>query len=224
MPRFAAALLVLLAPLSAAHAAAAYVEGQNYVRLTPAQHTTVPPGKIEVLEVFSYGCPACNAFQPLMARLAHALPPNAEIALLPAAFNTAEDWPMLQRAYFTAEVLGIAARTHQAMFDAVWKTGELAISDPVTHRLKTPLPSIEDAARAYARWSNVKPEAFLAAAHSFSIDMKMRAADAQIHDMQVPGTPCLIVNGTWRVVMDSVASPDELIDLVKFLVARAGAH
>ena len=223
MPRFAAALLVLLAPLSAAHAAA-NVEGQHYVRLTPAQHPSVPPGKIEVLEVFSYGCPACNTFQPLMARLAYALPPNAQIALLPAAFNTAEDWPMLQRAYFTAEVLGIAARTHQAMFDAVWKSGELAVIDPVTHRLKTPLPTIEDAARAYARWTGVKPEAFLSAARSFSIDMKMRAADAQIHDMQVPGTPCLIVDGTWRVVMDSVASPDELIDLVKFLVARAGAH
>ncbi|HYM28910.1 MAG TPA: thiol:disulfide interchange protein DsbA/DsbL [Steroidobacteraceae bacterium] len=224
MPRLAAALLVLLAPLSAAQAAAAYVEGQHYVRLTPAQHTRVPPGKIEVLEVFSYGCPACNAFQAVMARLAHALPPNAQIELLPAAFNAAEDWPMLQRAYFTAEVLGLAARTHQAMFDAVWKSGELAISDPVTHRLKSPLPSIEDAARAYARWSKVAPEAFLAAARSFAVDTKMRAADAQIHDMQVPGTPCLIVNGTWRVVMDSVSGPDELIDLVKFLVARAGAH
>ena len=224
MPRFAAALLVLLAPLSAADAAAAYVEGQNYVRLTPAQHTSAPPGKIEVLEVFSYGCPAWNGFQPVMARLAHVLPPNAQIALLPAAFNTAEDWPMLQRAYFAAEVLGIAARTHQAMFDAVWKTGELAISDPVTHRLKSPLPSIEDAARAYARWTNVKPEAFLAAAHSFAVDTKMRAADGQIHDMEVPSTPCLIVNGIYRVVMDLVSSPDELIGLVKFLVARAGAH
>lgn len=224
MPRFSAALLVVLAPLSAAHAAAAYVEGQNYVRLTPAQHTTVPPGKVEVLEVFSYGCPACNTFQPVMARLAHALPPNAQIALLPAAFNTAEDWPMLQRAYFAAAVLGIAARSHQRMFDAVWKSGELAVSDPVTQRLKSPLPSIEDAARAYARWTGVKPEAFLAAARSFAVDAKMRAADAQIHDMQVPSTPCLIVNGSYRVLMDSVSSPDELVALVKFLVARAGAH
>ena len=222
MPRIAPVLLVLLAPLSAAHAAAAYVEGQNYVRLTPTQHTSVPPGKVEVLEVFSYGCPACNTFQPVMARLAHALPPNAQIALLPAAFNAAEDWPMLQRAYLTADILGIADRTHQAMFDAVWKTGELAVSDPATHRLKSPLPSIEDAARAYARWTHVKPEAFLAAARSFAVDTKMRAADAQIFAMQVPSTPCLIVNGTYRVVMDSVSSPDELIDLVKFLVA--GAH
>jgi thiol:disulfide interchange protein DsbA len=224
MPRFAPVLLALLAPLAAAHAAATYVEGQNYVRLTPTQHTSVPPGKVEVLEVFSYGCPACNSFQPVMARLARVLPPHAQIALLPAAFNAAEDWPMLQRAYLTADILGIAERTHQAMFDAVWKTGELGVSDPVTHRLKSPLPSIEDAARAYARWTPVKPEAFLAAARSFAIDTKMRAADAQILAMQVPSTPCLIVNGTYRVVMDSVSSPDELIDLVKFLVARAGAH
>ena len=224
MPRFAALLLVLLAPLSAAHAAA-YVEGQHYVRLAPAQHTTVPPGKIEVLEVFSYGCPACNAFQPLMARLAQALPPNAQIALLPAAFNAAEDWPMLQRAYFTAEVLGIAARTHQAMFDAVWKTGELANIDPQTHRLRSPQPTIDQAAKAYARWTGVNPENFLAMANSFSVDARMRTADEQIVKMGVPGTPCIVVNGRYRVGDDITHGPVErLIAVVQFLVAKDSAH
>jgi thiol:disulfide interchange protein DsbA len=156
--------------------------------------------------------------------LRRSLPPNAQIALLPAAFNTAEDWPMLQRAYFTAQALDIATRTHEQMFDAVWKSGELAVTDPVTHRLKSPLPTIEDAARAYARWTGVKPDAFLAAAHSFSVEMKIRAADAQIAEMRVPGTPCIIVNGKYRVDMDSITSADELIDLVNFLVSKESAH
>jgi len=43
---------------------------------------------------------------------------------------------MFQRATCTAQTLGILDRTHDAMFDAVWKTGELAISDPKTHTLK----------------------------------------------------------------------------------------
>jgi hypothetical protein len=42
------------------------------------------------------------------------------------------------------------------MFDAIWKTGELAISDPATHRLRNPLPSLEDAARCYARLTAVE--------------------------------------------------------------------
>ena len=224
MERFAALLAVLaLAPLSGARAAQTFVEGRNYVRLAPVQSTTVPAGKVEVMEVFSYGCPACNGFQPLMAQLRRSLPPNAQVVLLPASFNAGEDWPMFQRAYFAAQSLGIAERTHQGLFDAVWNSGELAVSDPVTHRLKEPLPSLEDAARCYARLAGVKPEAFLAAARSFGVDMKMRAADAQIAAMQVPSTPCIVVNGKYRVVMDSLGSRDELIDLVRYLVARESA-
>jgi hypothetical protein len=48
----------------------------------------------------------------------------------------------------------------------------------------------------------------------------MRAADAQVAAMQVPGTPCLVVNGKYRVIMNSVATPDDVIDVVKFLVAK----
>jgi protein dithiol oxidoreductase (disulfide-forming) len=233
MPRFAALMLTLaalaLAPAAqtapAAQAARDWTEGTNYVLLTPPQPTSVPAGKVEVMEVFSYGCPACNAFQPVMERLRRSLPKNAQLVFLPAAFNAAEDWPMLQRAYFTAQFLGIAERTHQGIFDAVWKPGgALAISDPDTHRLKNPLPSIEDAARVYARLAGVKPEEFLAMARSFGVDLKMRAADAQIAAMEVPGTPCLVVNGKYRIILDSLASAGQIIELVNYLVAKESPH
>lgn len=220
---FLAVLVALCAP--AAGAAPDWVEGRDYLVITP-QHPNVAPGKIEVLEVFSYGCPACNAFQPTMAQLQKSLPGNAQLDYLPASFIPAEDWPMFQRAYFTAEALGIAERTHQAMYDAVWKTGELATSDPQTHRLKSPQPSLEEAARLYARWTGVKPEEFLATAHSFSVDMKMRAADEQILAMQVPGTPCIVVNGLYRVNNDRVQGAEQLIKVVRYLIdksASAGA-
>jgi thiol:disulfide interchange protein DsbA len=222
MARFIAALLGMLAFVLASdtHAAQTWTEGRDYVRLTPAQHTSVPTGKVEVMEVFSYGCIACNGFQPVVEKLRRSLPPNAQMVFLPASFNSSEDWPMFQRAYFAAQFLGIAERTHQAMFDAIWKTDELAISDPVTHQLKNPQPSLEDAARCYARMAGVKPEAFLAAAKSFGVDVKMRAANAQVMAMQVPGTPCIVVNGKYRLNMDSLRSSDELIDLVKYLVAK----
>ncbi len=226
MKRFVAALLAVgaFAPVSDARAAQTWIEGRNYVLLTPAQATSVPAGSIEVMEVFSYGCIACNSFQPVMERLTRNLPPNAQIVLLPASFNTGEDWPMFQRAYFAAWILGVADRTHRAMFDAVWKTGELAVSDPVTHRLKTPQPSLEAAARCYARIAGINPAAFLATARSFAVDMKIRAADAQVAAMQVPSTPCIVVNGKYRVNMDSLGNNDELIDLVRFLVTKESIH
>ena len=221
MTRLIAALLALAALLQPPAApGATWSEGVQYVRLAPPQQTTVPSGKAEVMEVFSYGCPACNAFQPVMEKLRRSLPANAQLVYLPAAFNPAEDWPMFQRAFLAAQALGIAERTHQAMFDAVWKTGELGITVPETNRLKQPLPSIADAARFYARVAGVDPQQFLAMANSFGIDSKMRAADAQILAMHVDSTPSLIVNGKYRVVRDSISGNDQLIELVKYLVAR----
>jgi thiol:disulfide interchange protein DsbA len=104
MERFVAALLGVLACVLTpdARAAQTWTEGRNYVLLTPAQHTSVPTDKVEVMEVFSYGCIACNGFQPVVEKLKRSLPPNAQLVLLPASFNPAEDWPMLQRAYFAA--------------------------------------------------------------------------------------------------------------------------
>ncbi len=212
--------MAALLPATDGQTEQSWIEGRNYVSLVPAQHTNVAAGKVEVMEVFSYGCIACNNFQPVVEQLKRNLPPNAQLAFLPASFNPAEDWPMLQRAFFAAQSLGIAERTHQGMFDAVWKTGELAISDPATHRLKDPQPSIEDAADCYARMAGVKREAFLAAARSFDVDVKIRAADAQVAAMKVPGTPCIIVNGKYRVIMDSLKTSYDLIDLVNYLVAR----
>jgi thiol:disulfide interchange protein DsbA len=212
----AVALLVL--PPSAP--AATWTEGIHYVRLAPPQQTTVPAGKVEVMEVFSYACPACNAFQPVMDKLRSTLPANAQVVYLPAAFNPQEDWPMFQRAYLAAQALGIAEKTHQAMFDAVWKTGELAVTTPGSNRLKDPLPSITDAARFYARVAGVNPQQFVAMANSFAIDSKIRAADAQILAMHVDSTPTLIVNGKYRVIRDSLQTNDQILELVRYLVAR----
>ena len=215
-----AVAILLVPPAAPAAPAATWTEGTNYVRLAPLQQTTVPAGKIEVMEVFSYACPACNAFQPVMEKLRRALPPNVQLTFLPAAFNPQEDWPMFQRAYLAAQALGIAERTHQAMFDAVWKTGELGVTTPGSNRLKDPLPSIADAARFYARVAGVNPQQFVAMANSFGVDSKIRAADAQILAMHVDATPTLIVNGKYRVIRDTLQGNDQLIELVKYLVAK----
>jgi thiol:disulfide interchange protein DsbA len=211
-------LTLMLAPIG--HAAQTWIQGTHYDVIDPVQRTTVPAGKVEVMEVFSYGCPSCNAFQPVIAALEKNLPAKAQMVFLPASFKPEEDWPMLQRAYFTAQALGVANRTHQAIFDAVWKTGELGIADPTTRRLRNPQPSIEDAAKCYEHLTGVKADTFLNTAKSFGVDLKMRAADAQIIAMQVPGTPCIVVNGKYRVNLDSVRSPDELIGMVRFLVDK----
>src|ERR1017187_9025589 len=121
---------------SGAQGASSWEQGTNYFLIDPPQATAAAPGKIEVTEVFSYACPACNHFYPVVDRLKASLPANAELDFIAAGFRPDEDWPMFQRAYYAAQILGLDKRTHAAMFDAIWKTGELAVEDPRTQRFK----------------------------------------------------------------------------------------
>jgi thiol:disulfide interchange protein DsbA len=214
-------LALTVAGLAAAASAQAqeWVAGKHY-SVIATQRTNVAAGKVEVMEVFSYGCPACNQFRSTMKKLKASLPPNAQLVFLPASWNAPENWPTFQRAYLTAQSLGVAEKAHDAMFEAIWTTGELGVSDPTTHRLKAKLPSIEDIARLYQRVAGVKPADFVNASKSFGVDLKMRQADGQIVAMQVSGTPTLVVNGKYRVNNENLAKDDDIIELVKFLVAK----
>ena len=65
-----------------------------------------------------------------------------------------------------------------------------------------------------------KPADFVAASKSFSVDLKMRQADAQIIAMKVTGTPTLVVNGKYRLNNQNLPNPDDYIGVVKFLIAK----
>ena len=213
------ALLALLATPITASAAQEWVAGKNYYPVEPVQHTNVAAGKVEVLEVFSYGCPACNAFNPVIQQLRRALPPNAQMNYLPAAFNKVEDWEMFQRAFLTAQILGAVDKTHDAIYDAVWKPdGPLATMNG--DKLRSPLPTIEDAARVYNRLAGVPVDKFVATAKSFTVQVRMKAADEQVIAYHVDRTPTIIVNGKYRITTESAGGPNQVIDLVKYLVAK----
>ncbi len=222
MNRYLAVLFAALslAGFNGAQAATNWKEGQHYFRIQAMKRTTVPAGTVEVLEVFSYGCIACNQFLPVAKRLESSLPKNAKLVYLPASFNPPEAWPMFQRAYLTAQALGIADKTHDAMFEAVWKTGELGIVDQANRKLKRNLPTIEDAARFYNKRTGVAVDKFVSTANSFSIEMKVKQADELVRAYQVDSTPTLIVNGRYRINNQSLTSYDELIQLVDYLVAQ----
>lgn len=212
--------LLLWGAAMPAGSAQVWTEGVNYFLIQPARTPSVAPGKIEVTEVFSYACPACNIFQPTVRKLKQAMPANVVVDYLPAAFNTVEDWPMFQLAYVTAQILGVAQQTHDAMFDAVWKGGDLSITDSSTRALKSRLPSIEDAAKFYSQHAGVPVEKFIATSKSFSADLKVRTAQDLIMEYKVDRTPTIIVNGKYRLHTESAGGTDQLIDLVKYLVAK----
>src|SRR6185437_10610887 len=215
------ALLLALGAVSMAQAADTWVEGKNYFLVDPPQRTNVAPGKIEVLEVFSYGCPACNAFEPYIKELRRQLPPNAQMNYLPASFQKAEDWEMFQRAFLTAQLLGLVDKTQDAIYEEVWKSYDAPLSTMASAtQLKTQQPTIEDAAKVYNRLTGVPVAKFLSTANSFTVNLRMKQAGAQVIAYQVDQTPTLIVNGKYRITQGSAGGPNQVIALVKYLVTK----
>src|SRR5260370_21198913 len=116
-PLTCAALAAVLALSIGAPARSAptWVEGVNYFLIQPARPTSMPAGKVEVTEVFSYACPACNLFVPTMHKLKASLSPNAVFDFLPASFNPSEDCPWFNLPYLPPQPLGSPAPTPEPL-------------------------------------------------------------------------------------------------------------
>jgi thiol:disulfide interchange protein DsbA len=213
-------VLLFLVVTPATNATTSWTEGKNYFLIAKPQRWVETPGKVEVTEIFSYGCPACFQFVPTMQKLKRSLPRNVELDYLPASFHPEEDWVVFQRAYLTASILGVADKAHDAIYDAIWKTGELAVIDPATRRPKKLLPTIEDVANFYHRQTGIDAAQFVSPAMLFSVDSKMRRADAMIGGYQVDRTPTIVVNGKYMCHVESAGGPEQLIELVNWLVAK----
>ncbi len=200
-----------------------WVEGKNYFTIEPAQPTGIPD-KIVVTEAFSYACPACNAFHTTADQLAQSLPSNAVMTYLPVSFRPDENFPLFQRAYFAAKALGVADKTYDAMFDAIWKSGELASDDLTTGRPKpqSAWPTIDDVAKFYAKYG-VDPKQFVAVANSFSINTQMKRADDMVKAYGVDSTPTIIVNGKYRFTASDAGGYAQSIELTKWLIAKEAA-
>ena len=217
------AALLLGSTLGVATAADAskWVEGRHYTVLRPAQPTQVPAGKVEVTEVFSYGCPACFQFQSMVEKIKASLPANAQLNFVHASWNSSESWPLFQRSFITAQALGIADKNHGAMFTAIWgPDGPLAVVDTQTQRLKSRQPTIEDVARFYASRGGVTAEQFVQAAKSFSVETRMKQSDALVKAYLVEGTPTLLVAGKYRINNSMLSAATDYTDLIVYLIKK----
>ncbi len=201
-----------------------WVQGKNYFVIDPAQPTS-HPGKIEVTEVFSWGCPACNAFHSTADQIRKSLPAGAVMNFLPAAFRPDENWVVYQRAFYAAQALGLADKSYDAMFDATWKTGETATYNLKGAGLKPKdaWPTIEDIAKVYAAKFGVDPKEFVAVANSFAVNTKMKRADDLIKAYGIDGTPSMVVNGKYRYGPTTAGGYAQTIELTQWLIAKEQA-
>jgi thiol:disulfide interchange protein DsbA len=152
------------------------------------------------------------------------LPSDTVMTYVPASFIPTEAWPMFQRAYLTARSLGIADANHDQFFSAIWETGEVPLVDRASGRIRSPLPTIEEAAAFYAKRSKVTAAEFLAKSRSPQIEEQMRAADAYVKGGKVPSTPSFVVNGRYLLNNQAIGNWDGIRQVVNFLLVQERAR
>ena len=211
-PMFKRAALIFLASFWAlpSHAQVApYQEGVHYQRIQPAQVTTAAAGKVEVIEVFSYACHACDAAQPHVDRWKKTMSPNVQFSYLPAVFHPS--WEPFARAYYAANALGIFDKTHQPTFDAKFRGGKA-------------FQSVDDIAALYATHGSSVDE-IKKTMTSFAVQTKLDRGIQQTVAYGIERTPTFVINGKWRVSAgDAIKSYDQMFEVVNYLIGReAGA-
>lgn len=164
-----------------------FTAGQQYVTLALPQGQAAPTGAVELVEVFSYACPHCAEFAPLMDKLRGELPKGVTVRYMPAVFNAA--WMPSAQAFYAARQLGVVAKTHDAVFKAALE--------------HYPLNSLDDYANFYAH-QGVNRQAFISAATN-AITAQQMALDQRVEiGWGIDATPTLVVG---RLASDAKDAP-----------------
>ncbi len=212
MKRFLAVVALLLCiPVvaMAADPAPRYVEGTHYMRLAH-EVPVADPAKIEVVEVFWYGCIHCFHLEPLIEEWRKTLPADVDFHRSPAIWNQA--MAVHAQAFYAAKALGVLDRMNEPLFAALNAEGSA----------RKRLANVDELARFFAQ-HGVPEEQFRKVFSSFGVESAVKQADARARGYGITGTPELIVAGKYRVSGRSAGSQAEMLKVVDFLIEKERA-
>ncbi len=197
---------LMLLPVALQAESFKYEEGTHYVELTIPIRVR-DSGKIEVTEYFSYGCPHCYRFDPLISAWVKNLPADVVFNRTPAIWN--QDYRVYAQTYYTAETLKVTEKVHSALFEAIQEQHK-RLNDP------------KDMAMFFSEFG-VDPIDFAKIYQSFGVRASMQQAEARGRAYRSSGVPALIVNGKYRVEGSMAGSNAEMLKVVDFLINKERA-
>lgn len=195
--------LMLSLSLPAAVAARDYMEGAEYLRLAKPQPTTVAD-KVEVVELFWYGCPHCYYLEPHIGKWLENKPEDVEFVRLPAVLG--KSWELLGKAYFTAELLDVVDRIHEPLFEAIHDKKQ-KFRD---------VASVEDFFVSHG----VAVKDFRDTFNSFAVAVKINNAKLMTRRYAISGVPTVIVNGKFSTGASIAGSNEDVIKVIDYLVEQ----
>ena len=180
--------------------------GKTYIELSDAVPVAVP-GKIEVVELFWYGCPHCYAFEPVVNPWAEKLPSDVNFVRLPAMFGG--PWDAHGQMFLALEAMGVEHKVHAAVFNAIQKEGKR-------------LTDKKDMADFLAT-QGVDKAKFLQTFDSFAIKGQIVKAKELAKKYEISGVPTMVVDGKYRFDLGTAGGPEQALNVADQLIAKERA-
>ncbi len=179
--------------------AAQFNEGTHYTVLDLPKSS-----KPMVNEFFSFYCPHCNSFEPLVAGLKASLPDNARFQKSHVSFMGGNMGTPMSKAYATMVSLKAEDKMIPVMFNRI-------------HNQQN-APKNEDELRQMFIDEGIDGKKFDSAYKGFAVDSMVRRFDNEFQKAGLRGVPAFVVNNKYQVNLGSISSADELNSLVNYLL------
>lgn len=182
---------------------AEYKPGVHYkVLAQPVRQ--IQKDKIEVVEVFWYGCIHCFRFEKPLKAWKSKLAKDVNFVPLPSTWR---GQPGLHaRAFFTLQALGQLDKVHDAFFKAL--------------NTERKVLNTKEKLADFVAQHGVDKKAFLATFDSFGINSIMDQTMARLNGYQIEGTPEMVVAGKYRVSGSMVGSAENMLKVVDYLIEK----
>ena len=183
---------------------ARYEADKHYLVLPQAVRTS-DPGKIEVAEVFWYGCPHCYQYSGTIKAWADTLADDVVFVRNPTTLGRRQA-EIHTRAYYTAKALNNLDKMHGKLFSAY-------------HDQKNYLRNEREIGDLFVE-AGVDRDKFTSVFNSFGVISQSAQAESRARGYRVTGTPSLIVNGRYRITGQSAGSNAAMLDIAEFLIEK----
>jgi len=182
--------------------------GTNYQLLASPQPTGAAAGKVEIDEVFWYGCGHCYALDPALETWKTEKPAYVDFVRIPVIWG--QTHRQHAKLYYTLQALH-RPDLHTQVFDAI-------------HQHGTPLSSRDDLeARAqqlaFLESKGVTEKEFNAAYDSMTVAVNMQRAEQLTKNYAIANVPTLIVNGKYSTGVGEAGGTEQLLSLLNDLAA-----
>lgn len=199
-------MLAALVLLFSANVMAAPQAGEEF-RATTQAIPTEQPAKIEVLELFWYGCPHCYHMEPQLAAWVKNLPKDVYFKRVPGLPQPA--WAPMAKAYYAMEQLGVLEKLHSKLFEAI-------------HKQRTLRPDDEAATIDWiTKQGGLDRKKVEAAFNSFSMNTKLMKAAQIFRASGATGVPALIIDGKYLTSSTMAGGNPQALQVADYLIERA---